>query len=765
MINTTAPENSVLSPQHSALSESPDSVPSVPSVVNNASLSFAVPAAALADLARLPDPVRRETQLTLLLLRQVHYAKSKSAEAHSIAALYKQRRGFSAESLLRKYYAYTNSDGDWKSILDKAKCGPAFWNTDEQAGLPAAFIEFWKSLCERNQRKTAPARRELIRIWQTGKGTDPATGAAKYYKTFPGYPDWTPNPVHLVNPVEIPAGWSQANLNRHAPSKFELAVARRGRDAASAHRRKVFTTRVGLHVGQFYLFDDLEYDMLVNFPGNRIATRPLGLVALDLASACAIGLGFKPTILDLEGAKRKLKERDMLWLLIDTLCNKGYRVGRVAPRAPSDVFDGTTLIAEHGTAAIPQAIETALDTVSEGHIRVQRSGLSNEHMAGLFEGQSKGNPRFKAALESLFNLLHNEQAMLPAQTGLNRDHCPTQLAGLQRYNNQLLKLAERLPEHRRDLLKFPVMTYAQFVEVTLDIFAQINNRTDHELEGWKNNIEQEFFLQIGHDSHDSNPVNLVHPVQKFSQSQWLSLPAHQRAALKPMINATARQLSPQEVWNRSAHQLQKLPEHAIPILLGPNFGEERTVKNGYITIEDQEISPEPLRFPAALSQSSISNHQSSIINEGSKFLVYLNPHNPNRLILTDAKGRYLGGLDRQETPNRADVEAVHRQLAAAKREEAARLAPVVTRALPLAEAKRDLHRHNLSVINGQPVTPDEIQSAARLRKEVKDEGRQALDDLIAPPPSPSMRGIESEGLPPDPLLSESDLENLTTDML
>lgn len=710
-----------------------------------APISFCIPQADLKENAhKLGFKDWSQIRETLSLLQQIHFDRNKSAALRTIAARYHGRRGFSENSLSRKYYAYIASQSDWRTLIDRAKAGPAFWNLDAPIGLPKAFLEFWKSLCERNQRCNAPARRELLRIWKTGQGLDPATGKTIHYKKFPGYPDWSLSALS-ASPREIPPGWSPANLNRHAPSKFELAVARHGREGASAYRRQVFTTRVGLHVGQFYLFDDLEYDLLVNFPGNRLATRPLGLVALDLLSACAIGLGFKPVVIDPEGTKRKLKERDMLWLVADVLCTKGYRPVSASSASPRDIFPGTTLIVEHGTAAIRADFEARIATATGGSVRVQRSGISNEHLAGLFEGASKGNPRFKAALESLFNLVHNEGANLPAQTGLDRQHSPTQTVGLQKYNTQLLKLAEQLPAHRRELLQFPVMTFQQFVEVTLDIFKNINTRTDHDLEGWEKSgfIEQEFTLQIPSAPSASpreNSASLTRSsalsAQSFSQSQWLSLPAHQRAALKPLVNARARQLSPQEVWNRSAHQLQKLGNHALPILLGPDFGVEKSVSKGYITIEDQELSSEPLRFPALLSpQCSMPNAQCSMLNDGQKFLTYLNPHNLDQLILTDAQGRYLGVLERQETPCRADVERVHRQLAAAKHEEAQRLAPVVTRALPLAESRRDMHQNNARVFEGQPITDAEIESAHALRARIKRDGQAATDDML--PDSPS----------------------------
>jgi hypothetical protein len=704
---TTHP-NSALSapprdPSDSALDQS--AIPDPQSPI--APLSFAIPAADMPAFARLPDAVRTETSTTLLLLRQIHYAKSKSAEARSIAAQYKHRRGFSDQSLLRKYYAYLDSS-DWREIIDKAKCGPAFWNTDTAAGLPRDFIEFWKSLCERNQRKTAPARRELKRIWETGKGIDPATGGQKYYKKFPGYPDWSPSALS-ASPREIPLGWSQANLNRHAPSKFELAVARIGREAAAQFRRKVHTTRRGLAVGQFYLFDDLEYDKKVNFPGNRIATKPLGLCGLDLFSACFVALGFKPTLIDIEGAKKKLRERDMLWLVAHTLCSKGFRTDE----------RGTTLVVEHGTAAIRADFEQRILAATGGKVAVDRSGLSSEHLPGFFDGPSKGNPRFKAALESMFNLVHNEGAALPGNTGMDRAHAPTENAGLERYNNQLIKLAETLPAHRRELLQYPVLSYHQFVELTLDIFQRLNERTEHDLEGWEKcgHILQEYFITLPCGSRGDEALT-ESSRQYFTNAQWLALPARQRAALQDLVQSTARKLSPQEVWNAGATDLQKLDDSALPILLGPDFGEERQVKNGYITFENRDIDSDPFRFPAYPA------------NEGDKFLTYHSPHNPDRLILTDAKGRFVATLDRQTAFCRADADRARAELGAARKEEAARLAPIVARATPVIQARAQMHRHNLQVLDNQPITPEEIQSAQDLRARIKKVTPDELDTLV-----------------------------------
>jgi hypothetical protein len=461
----------------------------------------------------------------------------------------------------------------------------------------------------------------LIRIWQTGRGLCPVTGQPKTYSKFPGYPDWAPSrtgrtgvsPVSLgVSPNELPPGWSLANLNRHAPKPFELAVARQGREPAAIHRRRVFSTRAGLATGQFYLFDDLEFDKKVNFPGNRMATRPLGLLGLDLFSACIISNLYKPTIIDEAGAKKKLREREMLWLIVDTLCHQGYR---------ADVR-GTSLVVEHGTAAIRPDFEERIFAATAGKVTVDRSGLSSAHMPGLFEGGSHGNPRFKASLESVINLIHNEGASLPGATGKDRDHAPTQLAGVDRYNNNMLKLARLLPPHRAALLQYPVLNFYDFCELTQDIIARINRRVDHQLEGWEKskNFVQEFFLDVG--CNDSLPPSAQDASAAsgmwLSEAQWSALPREKQTALQPFVSGRQRQLSPWEVWTRDATQLQKLGECLLPALLGPDLAEERSVRGGYITVENQELDSEPFRFPAYPH------------NTGDKFLVYHNPFHPDR---------------------------------------------------------------------------------------------------------------------------------------
>lgn len=683
-----------------------------------AGLLFSIPPADQQEFAeKLSQEVRDEVNVLLSIVKTVFREQNKQGALRAVAFRNSNRRGWSLQSLARKYYAYIKS-GDWRVLVDRAKAGPAFWATDERVGLPAEFVQFWKALCERNQRATAPARRELLKIWREHRGICPATGKIITYKKILGYDTWP----EIEPGSDAPRGWSAANLNRHAPSKFELTAARQGRDAASLYTRKVFTTRAGLRVGQFYLFDDQEYDQKVNFPGSRLAMRPVGLNVLDLFSACCIAWTLKPVLIDDDGVKKKGLEQYMPFLGAHVLCNLGYIPEK----------NGTTLIVESGTATYREAMIERIAAATNDCVIVHRGQTSNTPAhAGQFHSASKGNPRFKASLESFINYVRNEFAALPGQVGLSRERAPAEMYGRDRANTQLLKAAALLAPERAALLRLPYLPYFQFREIACELYTRINNRTDHDLEGWAKcgHVLQEFMLNLP----SSSPSSASSAVKTFSESDWHSLNEAQRSALAPLVTARCRKLSPQEVWNNGATSLQKLGSHMLPVLLGPELGEERRVVKGYITIENQDLDSDPFRFPA----SSVLSPQSSSLNlaEGSTFLTYQNPFAPDTLILADSKGRYVGELHRQETPCRADADKVAAQIKYASAALAQQLAPVAQRAVPIARARLADLQHNQTVFEGQPVTPEEKESAQKLRALVQsNQAKTDLTDMLSDAP-------------------------------
>src|SRR5581483_9680849 len=174
------------------------------------------------------------------------------------------------KTILRKYYAAKKNG--LEALIDRRLAGPSFWMIKKAKRISPSDAELVKFYCEKNQRSSRSAVKQLLRDWQCGRVRT---------KT-------------AVNPdTGRPQGWSIDNLCRYAPSKFELKAVRIGRSAAKTHRPLVYTTRKGLWVGSHYMLDDMWHDCEVNSFAERQAGRPLELCSYDLSSARKVRWGIR----------------------------------------------------------------------------------------------------------------------------------------------------------------------------------------------------------------------------------------------------------------------------------------------------------------------------------------------------------------------------------------------------------------------------------------------------------------------------------------
>lgn len=646
-------------------------------------LFFGIPPKDLQFLAtELPEEVQQDVRRMLKVLQAIHFAKNKDAECKRLAALMQRessRRGYSAVTLRRHYYNF-RATGDWRVLINRAKA-PV-----QTSGLPPVFINFWRGLCDNHQRNCASAHADLLHIWRTKFDFN-----RKPHTSIPGYENWP-----AAEPTtSIPSGWSYENMIRHAPDDYEKEAARHGRIAASQLRLKVYTSRVGLRVGEFFQFDDHEYNLKVNFPGQWRAMRPRGFCAIDVLSACCFSQSFKPTLWDEDEEKKKvLTERDMMWFVMHVLTSFGYRTDE----------RGTALIVEWGTAAIKSAFASRIYDATGRNVRVERSGkfgskdqpMGGKGVApshgGQFEEASKGNYRFKALIESFFGVVDSYLASAPGQVGKDRDHSPAQLHGAEAYNNALLKAAPLLPTDQAALVKFPFHTWTEFLDRALFAYNWINNNTEHSLQGWEKLgfVAKEWRLD---ESSDWLP-----------QSQLLQLPDAQQQLVVALIQQNqlltrARQLSRMEVFNRFRSELTPLPHFQLPVLMGIENalrgGEPLTVRSGIFEFEDREISSDPLRFVAM-------DNYGQRMREGEKYVCFVNPFNPSVLVACDSKLRVLGECKPCLMPARNDIEGIRKAQGAAKKWEAAALAELQKRNAGAAAAKTAMHKHNAEIFRGEP---------------------------------------------------------------
>lgn len=494
--------------------------------------------------------------------------------------------------------------------------------------LPDAFIDYWRNLVEDYQRATSPAFRELVRRWRK---KEPIDG-------YPGHPGW-PN---------LPKGWGTdgRNLRRHQGTKLEIVAMREGLGKATArHAPKVLTTRVGLWHLSHIAFDDVWLNMNTTLLTSPQIVRVMELGAADILSGCRFMRGTKPRIVRADGTRENLNEADMRFALASVLFNHG-----ISPR-------GTTLLVEHGTAAIRSRVRDILKRGLGDLIQIPDGGMTGKEqiLVGMHEGRGGGNPRHKSPLESLHNLIQNEQSALPAQTGNDRVE-PEFLHGIRKETEWLFQVAKQLPPNVLHELQFPSMEYYSQLLPALEALDQvINGRDWHNLEGW---AECGFITTDYRISADSN--------EWITGEKFLALPAPARAALMAVAEADKRcmlprKMSPREVYERGRSMegaVMTVPQGIIAEILYEDLAQPRKVRDGYILIQDKEVAPEPMHFESRILRADGREEE---LRDGETFDVVVNPFDPRFAWIFAARrqaGVFLGLAKRVQRPSRADAKGI-----------------------------------------------------------------------------------------------------------
>jgi hypothetical protein len=649
----------------------------------------------VAELATLPEGLRQEIARWTQIIRAVEsLGKPVTAAMQRVA----EQHGVAYKTLTRKYYTVRKT-GDLLDLADRRRV--AELQAASALRLPHDFLEHWRGLLEKYQRDTTgrAAHRDLIRAWRAGE-------------PIPGYSS-RPQPEPCTG---IPAGWSYRNLLRYKPSPIQLKGARIGRSAASQLLPSVYSTRVGIQPGQIYIFDDQEYDIRCVFPGAPTRTwfRPVGFNVLDLSTGCDFFRGYKPVTSNADGAREKLRQLDFEWFVVGVLTSVGY--------LPS----GTTFIVEHGTTKAGKDFLSRVAQATGDAITWQASGVHGEQLAGLFRGQPRGNPKYKAHRESWFNLLRNEMAALPAPTGLNRDHDKEESYGLEKYTRQLLDAAAVLPSEISERLRFPALPWQDFIFVANQIAERINQRTDHELEGWQamGRVAMEWRLD------QDQPW--------LPQSKFLALPDNRRALAESIIASDPtlcryRKLSPAEVWATSAQSLTRVSGAMVPILLGPDASRQVTVsKTHELIIQDRDLHPEPMVF-----RSTLTNSRQLLA--GQELRVYLNPYNPTELQVCDPAGRWLGTAERVQSHCKTDTDALAREYGRVRKLESSLLTPVARRGAEQTRERIANMRINAELLDDSSKPTSEERAIIRRARSVTGSLSDLTDALDEEQPADAMQ--------------------------
>jgi hypothetical protein len=624
-------------------------------------------------------------------------APHKMRACEEIAARNGQQRGLTAHVLYGKYWLFKRGNaefgaGDWRLLVDRAQAG-ALWQA-ERVRVPDATWEYFQSLCATKQRgKAREAWMELCDQWRRWRAGDESAA-------IPGYVSCpAPDPR-----TDLPRGWTFSNLVRQRPTKFQQKLINLGPKAAAEFRPQIPRTRVGLEVGQFYLFDDKWLDFKVNAPGARQASRLLSFFALDLFSACNFARGFKPALEDeITGVQERLKEREMLWLSTHVLCTIGYR------RA------GTTFLCEGGTARVREREAEIFHRYSGGAISVQIGATSKRPaFAGFFDSASKGNFRFKAQIESFFNLLGNrtdDQVLFRGQVGSNsRINCPEELDGRDGHNRDLIVAMQGVPMEVARKLMLDFLSLSEGIDLVNSVCHRINCRTEHELEGWR---------KAGLIAQEWRPSTLM-DFQPLSALE--ALPPEDRARIADYVrlvpNLTReRLLSPNEVWAAGRRDLVKLPLAAAAEVLGSLDGHERPVRNSLLAWAEPLVDPDEEVVYEAIVRDGHGSER--LLRDGDKFLMRVNPLMPERAFVYDAQNGFLGVCRRYGRTRPDDVEAMERAFGRAKHIEGALLKEAKKLGAPIVRAELARRLQNAEALTNQDSTlppPTAEQWAKRLAR-------------------------------------------------
>jgi len=660
---------------------------------------------------------RRQADYWLRMVRRIEAADNPLEEIARIVQEQGHVRGVSKSTLYRKREAFR---AHGVAGLVRRRCR----HRAGAAPLPAEFVRWWQGLCGLHQRKkVAAVYRHLFTDWLCAG------------KTIPGYDaDWrgiwsrehgreAPAECPYRPYDATPHGWSYRSLCEYAPDEDVWTAAAVGPWAASAYLPKVPHTRIGLELGQIYVIDDVEHDLKVNFPGQAEAQRPVELGALELLTGHYASFGICPVRLRADGTREKLKEAYVRYLLVDLLC----RIG-IHPK-------GVLILSEHGTAAVrSELMERIRSVCGPDMVRVEAGNCFGEPLvAGLFAARPRGNPRWKAALESHHNLKHNMLGMLPGQVGMDRDRAPEEATARDRENKLLTAAADALALDRPDIaaaMARPYVEWTQFLAAVAELYRRVAYRHDHRLEG---------FAECGFTVQE---FRLDESMPWLPMDRLDAMPPERKAVALALIDscrglAKCRVMSPAEAWNAAAvrTELKRYPMSVAAVLLGPELGQVRPVERDGTVALRAEGSPRVVRYQAIATDDRGAE---LAIPRETKILCHVNPMNWQQCLASLPDGRYLGTLRALEATMHGDREAEQTNLGLRQKavmDRARRLAPVaeaqVRRRMDAAEINAGLLLDADPVETAAETATDKRAMRGRARREVVEAEELAGWDLPA----------------------------------
>lgn len=605
----------------------------------------------LADLNDLNASQKSDMFRKLGVVQAVIQAKA-NRSATTVKKALAKTMGISHQAIDVWTHIYNQSG--WQGLVDGRRQA-----AKGRKVLPEVTAKWFRSLIINTQRTEdgmMEAHRQVIDRWNLWRRTRDPKWA------IPGF----------ISPPKdcgkgYPTGFSYETFRKCQPTGYQRTLASKGTIAAYRSLPSILSTCVGTKYLEYIFFDDEKPDVQVRVPGFDRPMVPLCFHALDRLTR----FPFRPHIrlrwFDQTGKQYKhLTQKEFVWYVIAILGTEGYRTDEA----------GTTLIQEHGTAktwdnkslSTPDghhSFEEALKAITNGHVRMDDSGLFNKPAFAelLYGPQSSGNPRFKAPIESSFHLWRTYSQMLIGQTGRNVENAPEENYGITRYEKNLLKQVASLPERIQQAIGSNYLTGVEFSTFVELIRHALANRTCHNFEGWP---QMDFNDPVwrwaedepGHWRHRSDLAKLPQHLREHALSQQKEDP--RLSSILPWSPSIARA----HLANDPC--IKKLRLMDTVLLLPTAWAKPVTVTSRHVIVITEDLLPgEHLEY---LPELTTPRGRTEFLQPGQKFMVYLNPMMPDNIIVCDLEFTPLGTLCRNITTARDnnDVEEMYRSRARLK---------------------------------------------------------------------------------------------------
>lgn len=650
-------------------------------------------------LKLLPSEEARRTLSLVDALKVFDRSADKKRCAAEIAARLAPLgyKGLSLKSLYRKLDQF-RAVGVWACVDRRV----ARRVTAQGIAANRALVEEWHARVLSNRRKIKPAWRELLADLAGGVSV-PGVGTWRdLYQSVYGYrpADGEPCPWSVRNP---PPGWSLRNLMQIKPDKFALRAAQVGMGSAKIDfLPAVRLTRVGLLPCQVVEVDDMWYEHMVVFGGNAKPQRVVEFAMQDRLTGHVVCHLAKPVLEADDGTRKTLKSAWVRYLYHYLLCVVGVPAG------------GCVIKGEHGTATQDDTFASALaaiNAVREGAGKkpvVFRAGsiVTEPTAKGLPDVQHHGNPRHKGMIEQMHATLKNyADALIFGNVGGGRGVQPEETVGMVREDSALVAMAAGQvgaagfsPQNLR--YNFP--TWGEFARAADEAHRQMDNRTDHQLEGW-----EECGFMVGELRMAGMPHWTAIP-------RMAALPSERAAQVRALLASGVaeyreRRMSPAAAWSTATrdHALETVSPGFAPMILGRELAHPGTVGDKLtVTVRDAETG-ERYVVSAVIDGRPLAR--------GAQVLVWVNPMDSGKAYVADAQGRFLGVAETLQSVRAdaaADVPELQRQLgmrSAALAEGRRRLAPVVRRRLA---ARNAAAAHNLAALGVSDPVLDGVADAS-----------------------------------------------------